>query len=91
LTIATLNDWYIPAYNELAILMYNLGPSWTTATVFQTGNTEAFAGGSNYFWTSTEWSAATTQAQVGFFAGASFNDIGKNSFGRARAVRRVAA
>jgi hypothetical protein len=89
LTIATFNDWYIPAKNEMAIIAYNLGPSWTTATAFQTGNSEAL--GTPNYWSSSESSADTGKAwAVNVTDGNQFQNP-KSSGIYARAVRRVAA
>jgi hypothetical protein len=92
LTIATFSDWYIPAQNELAILVYNLGPSWTTATAFQTGNSEAFESTLSSYWSSTQDSAFTTDVWGQFFGNGSggYSTKTTTTFW-ARAVRRVAA
>jgi len=90
LTLSTFSDWYIPAKDELAILFNNLGPSFTTASDFQTGNTEAFATNLNY-WSSTEFSSGTTRAWVQIFSNGLQDSNGKFDNLYARAVRRVAA
>ena len=91
LSIGGFSDWYIPAQNELAIVCFNLGPSWTTATAFKTGNSEAFST-TNAYWSSTEYTGVTTLAWYQFFStgfqGGDFKDS-VNIY--ARAVRRVAA
>jgi hypothetical protein len=92
LTIAGLSDWYIPAKNELAILFNNLGPSFTTATAFQTSGTEAFSTANDY-WSSTESSSNTANAWSQYFLSGTQSTTGgtKASAFYARAVRRVAA
>jgi hypothetical protein len=91
LTISTLSDWYIPAKNELAILFNNLGPSFTTASDFQTGNSQAFPGGHDFYWSSTENSGGTGGAWGQYFDdGAQFAATKSNGY-YARAVRRVVA
>jgi len=91
LTIATLSDWYIPAKNELNILYYNLGPSFTTATAFQAGGTEAFATASNGYWSSTEYSSDSTKAWGQNFINGGQGFSVKTYADNARVVRRVAA
>jgi hypothetical protein len=90
LTIGGLSDWYIPAKNELAILVYNLGPSWTTASAFQTSGAQAFSTALGY-WSSTEWSSNPNGAWKQSFSLGNQGTDGKNVTGYARAVRRVAA
>lgn len=60
-------------------------PAQTSATDFQTGNSQAFAAG--FYWSSTEYSAATAWLQY-FGNGAQGNSYKDNSR-RVRAVRRV--
>jgi hypothetical protein len=93
LTIGGLSDWYIPAKNELAILFNNLGPSFTTATDFKTGGTEAFiTSGNNDYWSSTEDSSNTTASWGQIFTNGAQSSANKDTPGYiARAVRRVAA
>jgi hypothetical protein len=91
LTIATFSDWYIPAKNELALLCWNLGPNWTTATDFKTGGAEAFVT-TNDYWSSTQDSSLTFGAWMQIFSSGAQNVNGKSSpNGRARVVRRVVA
>ena len=61
-------------------------PAQTSATDFQTGNSEAFA--ADYYWSSTEYSATNAWMQR-FFNGYQFS-YGKSYLNRVRAVRRVA-
>jgi hypothetical protein len=61
-------------------------PAQTTATDFQTGNTEAF--GAILWWTSTEASAINAWYQA--FGNGSQGAISKNVLGNVRAIRRVA-
>jgi hypothetical protein len=91
LTIATLSDWYIPAKNELNILLCNLAPLVTNDTNFQYNGSEEFSTAGGY-WSATEnssdpvraWSQdVTTLGQYG--------NPGKANTFKARAVRRVAA
>jgi hypothetical protein len=66
---------------------YTVGtPAQTSATDFQTGNTEAFAAG--FYWSSTEFNATSAWAQT-FSTGFQTND-GKLGSTYVRAVRRVA-
>jgi hypothetical protein len=83
-------DWYIPAKNELAILVYNLGPSWTTAADFKATGAQAFAV-SNEYWSASEASSTTGNAWVQSFADAAPRNIFKSGVTFARAVRRVQA
>jgi hypothetical protein len=67
---------------------YTVGtPAQTSATDFQTGNTEAFAAGVTY-WSSTEYSETLAWGQNST-NGNQF-DFTKNNSGYVRAVRRVA-
>lgn len=63
-------------------------PSQTTATAFQTGGTELFTGGGQYYWSSTELSAADGSLQT-FNEGEQQNG-NKNFSTLIRAIRRVA-
>ena len=60
-------------------------PAQTSATDFQTGNSQAFAAGS--YWSSTEYSATNAWRQV-FYSGYQLSSAKYNST-RVRAVRRV--
>jgi hypothetical protein len=62
-------------------------PAQTSATDFQTGNTEAFA--ANVYWSSTEASATAPWAQY-FSSGGQYYFASKNNSFRVRAIRRVA-
>ena len=90
--IGGFTDWYIPAQNELAILVYNLAPSWTTASLFKASQPQVFDT-SNYYWSSTESSSDTLRAWTQWFSNAfEFAPMKDNASGFfARAVRRVVA
>jgi hypothetical protein len=92
LGIGGFKDWYIPAKNELAILVYNLGPSWTTASDFKAGTgSQAFSTTAGY-WSATQSSSTTGNAWSNDFIGSiQVDTIGKISTYYARAVRRVVA
>jgi hypothetical protein len=84
-------DWYIPAYDELLILMYNLGPNWTSATDFKAaGGTQAFSTTASY-WSSTENPSINTSAwSLWPNTGSQFSAFSKDALNcYARAVRRV--
>jgi hypothetical protein len=91
--IGGFTDWYIPAQNELALLCYNLGPNWTTATDFKAGTgAQAFTtGGTARYWSATEDPAVTSGAIRQFFDTADQNWNLKSFTWYARAVRRVVA
>lgn len=62
-------------------------PAQTSATAFQTGNTEAFV--ANYYWSSTEQGPTVAKGQY-FTAGSQGNYYKNASYVRVRAIRRVA-
>ena len=62
-------------------------PAQTSATDFQTGNTEAFV--LNYYWSSTEASATNGRGQY-FVIGSQGSYYKNGTYVRVRAVRRVA-
>ena len=62
-------------------------PAQTSATDFQTGNTEAFA--ASYYWSSTEYSATYAFGQS-FSNGDLVGDASKSTSNYVRAVRRIA-
>ena len=64
-------------------------PAQTTVTTFQSGGVEAFDT-DNYYWTSTEYSSATTSALIQLF-GSGYQDwiLKAHTGSRVRAVRRV--
>jgi hypothetical protein len=88
--IGNFTDWYIPAQNELTILCNNLGPNWTTNSDFQGTNAQAFSTG-DFYWSSTENPAVTTDAWRRFFGNGFEDDNGKTTTYYARAVRRELA
>ena len=65
-------------------------PAQTENTLFRTGGAEAFAFGSSYYWTSSEFSSnnAWFQLYVTSSPGAQSSSYNKNNLTRARAVRR---
>ena len=63
-------------------------PACTIVTAFQTGNAEAFDT-SNYYWTSTEFSANTTCSLIQTFSYGTQNWNYKTNGRRVRGIRRV--
>ena len=89
--IGGLDDWYLPALDEMTVLRANLTPEndhvpvQTTAEAFQEGGAEAFEIDDSY-WTSTEWSPGSAWLQS---FGSGTQRIGSKDYSyRVRAVRK---
>ena len=64
-------------------------PGQTAATAFRTGGAEAFAYGSEYYWSSSEYDASLAWLQYWYSSGPGFQNNGFKTFAyRVRAVRR---
>jgi hypothetical protein len=87
-------DWYIPAKNEMEILINNLGPNWTTATDFQSAGGQKLSGSfgaGTAYWTSSQVSTTPTTAWSYYADNGRTDQLGKNTSFYARAVRRELA
>ena len=87
LSIGGKADFYLPAKDELNQLAINMAPGSTAATLFQTGQSEAFDT-SIYYWSSTESNAYQAWGQ-NFSDGFQIGDF-KISNLLVRGVRRLA-
>jgi hypothetical protein len=90
--IGGFNDWYVPALNEMILVVQNLGYNWTTATDFkQPSGSQRLTNAINWYWTATENSSSTTSAWQVSPSTLATQSTSKDNGGAVRAVRRVVA
>lgn len=85
---SSINDWYLPAKDEMALICQNLRRSSPTAPPnFQSGGSEAFHQ-NDYYWTSTQHSTAHAWQQSFYVDGDQAYNA-KDSGRRVRLIRRI--